>query len=297
MSEAWKTLLPLLVHIQANLDGDLSLTVLSQNAGLSPAHFHRLFKAVTGETPKNYVTRLRVERGAFRLLIHETKLVDLAFDCGFHNHETFIRAFRRGFGCAPSEYRELMQKQIFERVERARNAANEAASIFELSATKVVRLRTMRLAFLRHVGPYESAPDTLFDELEQWARRRRVPGPRIWLGIGHDAPIATPPELLRFDAALVVPEPFVAEGRIGYQMLPGGEFAVTTHAGSFDTLSSAYDAIFPRIMTLPDYRFMGLPAIEIYRSAKVQASLPENQTDIYLPVTPRKGVKKGQAYE
>jgi transcriptional regulator GlxA family with amidase domain len=49
----------LLVHIQAHLDEDLSLEVLSAKASLSPAHFQRTFQALVGETPKNYVARLR----------------------------------------------------------------------------------------------------------------------------------------------------------------------------------------------------------------------------------------------
>ena len=50
----WETLLPLLVHIQAQLDGDLGLEALSRKAGLSPFHLQRLFKAAIGETPKAY---------------------------------------------------------------------------------------------------------------------------------------------------------------------------------------------------------------------------------------------------
>ena len=284
MNEDWQRLLPLLVYIQANLDGDLSLAALSQQAGLSPSHFHRLFKAALRETLNNYVTRLRVERGAFRLLLYDERLVDIALDCGFHNHETFIRAFRRIYGKTPGEYREWIRHQIFERNHPARTTSAQVTSAFELSSTKIVRLRAMHLAFLRHIGPYESVPNTLFDRLEQWAAQRRVPGPRVWLGIGHDAPIATPAEHLRFDAALVVPDPFEADGRVGYQKLAGGEFAVTTHAGSFETLPVAYGAIFPRVIALPGYQMIGLPAVEIYHSAIVNTQLRLNQTDIYLPV-------------
>jgi AraC family transcriptional regulator len=284
VKEDWQKLLPLLVHIQANLDGDLRLAALSRKAGLSPSHFHRLFKATIGETPRDYVTRLRVERGAFRLLLHDERLVDIALDCGFQSHETFIRAFRSVFGKTPGEYREWIRHQVFERNHQAREISAQVASGFELSPTKTVRLRSMHLAFLRHIGPYESVSDKLFDDLEQWAVQRRVPGPRVWLGIGHDAPIATPPEHLRFDAALVVPGPFEPDGQVGYQKLAGAEFAVTTHAGSFETLPAAYATIFPRVLALPGYRMIGLPAVEIYHSARVNAQLRLNQTDIYLPV-------------
>src|SRR5262245_18791066 len=102
---SWETLTPLLVYIQANLDQDLSLAALGEHARLSPAHLQRVFKAEIGESPKAYVTRLRVERAAFCLLAHESGIAEVASDCGFQNPETFIRAFRRRFRKTPSAYR------------------------------------------------------------------------------------------------------------------------------------------------------------------------------------------------
>jgi AraC family transcriptional regulator len=79
----WETLTPLLVYIQANLDQDLTLAALGKKANLSPAHLQRVFKAEIGESPKAYVTRLRVERGAFCLLAHESPIGEIAASCGF----------------------------------------------------------------------------------------------------------------------------------------------------------------------------------------------------------------------
>jgi AraC family transcriptional regulator len=286
VKQDWETLIPLLVHIQANLDQDLGLAALSRKAGLSPFHLQRLFKAAIGETPKAYISRLRVERAAFRLLIHDSSVLDIALECGFQNHETFIRAFRRRFGKSPRGYRKWMRDHASPSNEPDTERLPDAAQAFEISSTKVIPLRPMHLAFRRHVGPYESVPESIFDELEEWAVRHRLPGPPVWLGIGHDAPVTTPPEQLRFDAALVVPGPFAPEGRIGYQLLPGGPFAVTTHAGSYDTLPAAYAAIFPRVMALPGHQFAGLPVVEIYHTAKVNVRYQLNHTDICLPVVP-----------
>ncbi|WP_242491324.1 AraC family transcriptional regulator [Bacillus cereus] len=44
--------IPILVYIQANLYEDLDLKVVAKKAGLSPFHFHRMFKDVVGETLK-----------------------------------------------------------------------------------------------------------------------------------------------------------------------------------------------------------------------------------------------------
>ena len=279
---AWETLTPLLVYIQANLDQDLGLAALGKRANLSPAHLQRVFKAEIGETPKAYVTRLRVERAAFCLLAHESPVGEIAANCGFQSPETFIRAFRRRFGKSPSEYRSAVRSDV-----AAWNEAHNeslAGRHFEISKTRLIDIRPTHLAFRRHVGPYEDVPESIFDELERWATRRRLNGPKIWMGIGHDAPGATSPDKLRFDAALVVQGPFDPNGLIGYQLLPGGTHAVTTHAGPYETLGDAYARIFPRLSTFTDYLPLGLPAVEVYHAARINVRFALNHTDLCLPM-------------
>lgn len=271
----------LLVHIQANLEGDLRVPAMARVAGIGPSQFHNVFRAAVGESPAHYVRRLRLDRAAFRLLIHESSVSAIAMDSGFDRLETFCRAFRRRFGRPPGEYRGWVRTQT--------RGAPRAASGFEpadfaLSATRVVTLRACHLAFVRHLGPYESVPESLFDDLDRWANRRGLTGPRIWMGLGHDAPVATPPSRRRFDAALVVPDAFRPTGRIGYQRFPGGDHAVTTHVGPFSALPGAYQSIFPRVRALRGYRLVGLPAVEIYRDAIGRPEPRSAQTDIFLPV-------------
>lgn len=281
MTADWDSLLPLLVHIQAHLDGDLGLAALSRKAGVSPFHLQRRFKAAIGETPKAYTSRLRLERAAFRLIVHDSTVLEIALECGFQSPETFLRAFRRHFGRTPSEYRESLREAL---PEMTTDDCAQHAPAFELSATKVIPMRSVHLAFRRHVGPYEAVPESLFDELEEWATRRGIAGPRVWMGIGHDAPGTTAPERLRFDAALVVPNAFDADGNVGHQVLPGGPFAVTTHVGPYETLPAAYATIFPRLLALPGYQLVGLPAVEIYHTTRVNVQYRLNHTDLCLPV-------------
>ena len=278
----WETLTPLLVHIQANLDQDLALATLGRRANLSPDHLQRVFKAAIGETPKAYVTRLRVERAAFCLLAHESQVAEIAANCGFRNPDTFIRAFRRRFGVSPREYRTSQRAAAADWNKERRESLT--GTRYELSKTRLINIRPVHVAFRRHVGPYEDVPESLFDELERWAARRRLKLPRIWAGIGHDAPIATPPVQLRFDAALVVPGPFEPSGLIGCQLLAGGPHAVTTHVGPYETLGAAYARIFPRLATFKEYDIVALPALEVYHAARISVRFALNHTDICLPM-------------
>ena len=277
-------LLPVLVHIQANLDQDLSLEALANRVGLSVFHFHRLFRSVVGETLKQYTQRLRLEQAASRLVINDAAILDVALDSGFHSHETFSRQFKRRFQVSPKDYRQWARGEM-KRRSVSTAPLEELYAEFELSKTVITRLAQLHVAFIRHVGPYESVSDKLWHKLADWAKSKRLPHDLIFLGIAHDAPGITPPERLRFDAAIVVPKSFSREGVVGHEVLDSAEFAMTTHVGHYRTLPKAYATIVQRVAQLKKFRLGGLPAIEVYRTTRLDASHEMNHTEIYLPVS------------
>ena len=158
-----------------------------------------------------------------------------------------------------------------------------------LGPTTVVTLRPLHLATIRHIGPYEDVPESLFDQLEAWATKHRITGERIWMGFGLDAPVATAAEQLRFDAALVVSAPFVSDDAVQYRHFDGGTFAVTRHVGPYDTLSSLYPRIFHRVRSLRGYVMTGLPVVEMYRTTRIRLADSLTETEICLPVSRRSG--------
>ncbi len=60
-----------------------SLEDLAQISGWSRFHFHRHFKSITGETPKQYELRLRLERAAVLLQASTKTIIDIALETGF----------------------------------------------------------------------------------------------------------------------------------------------------------------------------------------------------------------------
>jgi len=277
-------LLPVLVHIQANLDQDLSLEVLANRVRLSPFHFHRLFRTAIGETLKQYTQRLRLEGAANRLIIHDATILDVALDSGFQSHETFSRQFKRRFQVTPRSYRKWGRGKM-KRSSLVAPPLDELYGDFELSQTRVTRMAELNVAFIRHVGPYEAVTDALWRQLADWAESKRLPRDMVFMGIAHDAPGVTAPHRLRFDAAIVVPEPFPTQGAVGHQLLGSGEFAMTSHVGHYRTLPKAYATIVQKASQLKGFRIGGLPAIEVYRTTRVDANHEMNHTEIYLPVT------------
>lgn len=91
-------------YIEKNLDEKITLTELARVALFSPWYSYRLFQSYTGYTPSCYIRRLRLARAAKKLKDKKIKILDIAYELGFENVDSFTRAFCREFGMLPSEY-------------------------------------------------------------------------------------------------------------------------------------------------------------------------------------------------
>ena len=76
-------------------DPDLSIEMLASSACLSFYHFHRVFTAVTGETPGEMCRRLRVQRAAWQLRYTDASITAIAMDAGLASSQAFAKVFRR----------------------------------------------------------------------------------------------------------------------------------------------------------------------------------------------------------
>lgn len=81
-----------------------ALDQLARHAGLSPFHFHRLFKAETGVTPKAYAAGLRNARMR-RALAAGATVTDAIYDAGFNASSRFYEQSREVLGMTPTAFR------------------------------------------------------------------------------------------------------------------------------------------------------------------------------------------------
>lgn len=92
-------------HIEANFDQPCSLQSLADMAGLSRFHFVRMFGAVVGQSPNQYLINTRMRAAADRLITTPTPIAQIAFDVGFNDISHFYSCFRETFGCTPRQWR------------------------------------------------------------------------------------------------------------------------------------------------------------------------------------------------
>ena len=83
----------------------LDVAGLARAAGLSPAHFSRLFKQTYGESPHGYLLTRRLERAAALLRNTDHAVADICMEVGLSSVGSFTTSFKRMFGATPTDYR------------------------------------------------------------------------------------------------------------------------------------------------------------------------------------------------
>jgi AraC-like DNA-binding protein len=82
----------------------VSLPDIAAHANLSPHHFQRIYKRAYGETPHEFLTRLRIERAKTLLARGTHNVTEACFEVGFSSLGSFSTLFAGRVGLSPSEY-------------------------------------------------------------------------------------------------------------------------------------------------------------------------------------------------
>jgi AraC-like DNA-binding protein len=91
--------------VYEKIEDELSLDEMAQSVELSRAHFARMFRKSTGESPHQFVVRQRIERAMTMLRSDDARVLDVAVACGFKTQQHFARVFRHVCGVSPTDYR------------------------------------------------------------------------------------------------------------------------------------------------------------------------------------------------
>jgi AraC-like DNA-binding protein len=94
--------------IKANIAEDIKLAVLSEKACMSKATFYRSFKKEYGISPLEYILSEKIKLAKSLLVNPKHSLKTVAFECGFHDVNYFVRLFKKMESITPGKYQLLM---------------------------------------------------------------------------------------------------------------------------------------------------------------------------------------------
>lgn len=89
-----------------HLETSISIDEVAKFVGISPRHFKRRFKNATGESPLNYLQKLRIQTAKTQLENTLDSVEDITRRIGYEDSSTFRRLFKRHTSVSPREYRD-----------------------------------------------------------------------------------------------------------------------------------------------------------------------------------------------
>jgi AraC family transcriptional regulator len=241
------------LYVESHFREDLTLDDLADAACFSKYHFHRIFTALTGETPADYLLRLRLEKAANQLDRNSGQTIsDIAFDCGFSSLAFFSRVFKKQFGRSPSAFmkdsknRQTSGKkgQHSERFQSYVADINSQQKDHSMRAT-IEQLPAKHIAAVTNYEGYNNTISKAFHKLLTWAGARGLLNDTTeYMGIGMDNPRITQPEKCRYKTCITIPGGFTADDGIETLDLPAGSYAVLYFEGKADEYSGAYSYLY-----------------------------------------------------
>ena len=266
-------------YIYAHLDDDLSLETLAHVSGFSRYHWHRIYRAVRGETAAQAVRRLRLERAAAMLTETSWSIERIAWKAGFTGTEIFSRAFLRSYGTTPGRFR------------NDGRAASSGSSMMSCGSGLTspvredpgwaVRVETRcgyRLAVSEHRGSY-------MDIGRAFSRvKDRMGAGNSMVAIYEDDPDAVPPADLRSAAGTVVDPGTKIPHDLTERMVPAGRYAIMRYIGPYSSMHAAYLWLYGQWLPSSGEEPRDHPIVEEYLTDPATTPPVHAVTDILLPL-------------
>ncbi|AHK44483.1 MULTISPECIES: AraC family transcriptional regulator [Ensifer] len=263
-------------YIYGHLNEELDLDRLAEIACLSPHHWHRIYRAVHGETLAATVKRLRLQKAAADLVQSDLPVEAIAQRSGYPNIQSFNRTFKAVYGLPPARYRREGSHKTFE------TASSEGiADMYEVTLKEIDGFDLVGVA---HSGSYMGigkAFETLYGTLI--SRNLYRPDMEM-IGIYLDDPELVPADRLRSFACVTAKETLPADAPLTPQTLEGGRYAVLRHKGPYADMPLAYQWLYGTWLPQSGREVRDSLMFEKYLNNPRDVPPTELLSEIYLPL-------------
>ena len=264
-------------YINDHLDESLDLKTLAEVAALSEFHFHRVFKALKGETIGAHISRLRIEAAARLLRYSALSIEDIAFNIGYEAPAALSKAFKNQYGITPTQYRTnkdiyIMKKEIIN-------------PDLALKAPKIIELEPKNLIYIALTGEYGTLDyGKAYEQLWAVVKSQKLFTKGIEsICVSYDDPKITEASLQRSEVSLAIHKPAHPEGEVSCKTLAGGKYAVFFYQGSYSHLSAVYDAAMRWVID-SEYEVREEPTFEKYLNDSRRTAQEKLKTEVYISI-------------
>lgn len=286
-NDYYKWVYEAIVHIEANLDEEISLPEVAEKAGYSVFHFGRIFQGVTGETVMDYVRKRRLTEAAKALVQTNRRILDIALDWQYDSHEAFTRAFKRAYGMTPGIFR---RRRVFVPLRAPLSIADIQPLGTKGAAmeTRIINLPAMRVVGMAYVGKNENEEihsmwGVFFPRIGEVQGRTH---PNVSLGVCGDA---REDGSFRYVAGCEVESDAPVPDGMTVFDVPAATYVVVTQRGVLSDeqhgLHAAVNYVYRDWLPQSGYQRADTPDLEWY-DERFRWGQEDSEMDVYTPIVP-----------
>lgn len=235
-------------YIRLKLNEPLTLHCIAREAGSSSYHFVRLFLAYTGETPFDFLRRIRMTT-ALRMLQEDPEgaITEIALSVGYETPSAFNKVFKKSLEMSPRDFRKLGKEKQYDVVYLLSKPRLQKEINMNLTSNpEMVTRPTTHYVFLQRQGPFaEIAPPTweamfpiLADQIEQQDILE-------FLGLSGIDRTKLGEDAMIYQAGVALRHPPAAPLKgLQYRKIEAGKYARFLLIGIYSHIWSAFDQVF-----------------------------------------------------
>jgi len=292
-------------YIESNIEKPMTLEELATVANFSKFHFNRIFQSIVGETPFQFILRVRLEKAASLLLANKNESIsEIACKCGFSDISIFSRNFKICFQISASQYR-INKSNIsnLSQQDSNRHQSDEKPTQYFCPELKTIKWRTnmklnksvevkelpkMTVAYIRHIGPYKGNDklfESIWNKLFSWAGPRGLIGGKDFksLVVYHDDPNVTIEDKLRMSVCITVPAMTKVEGEVGKMEIEEAKYVIARFELSAQDFQQAWDWVYGQWFPTSGYQPDDKPCFEMFPEEPKDGKFI---VDICVPIKP-----------
>lgn len=263
-------------YIYDHLDEPIDLQLLADVACMSPYHWHRVYRAIQGETIAATVRRLRLHRAAGQLAQSKISIEEISERSGYSSLAAFSRAFTQTYGQPPAQYR------------RAGAHVKLQAAIEQgeghLYPVEIKTIEPMTMIGLPHQGSYMHI-GRAFDLVFGWVGQAGLlPRLNHSMATYYDDPDSVPEPELRSFAGAVFDGDVEMPDHFEKRTIEGGRYAVLHYRGAYAEMPDAYRWLYGTWLSNQGVELRDAPCVEDYLNNPREVAPADLLTDIYMPL-------------
>ena len=274
--------------IENNLNREVSLKEVADQAYMSPYHFYRIFQAISGVNVGVYIRLRKLTNAAVSLTESSKRIIEISLESGYESQEAFTRAFKKQFRMTPAEFRKKEMKNHFNcrqsiSLDTLKHMSQGVSMKPVITTVEPFIAVGLEAKCTQNNNGVAALWGKLVPRLGEIKNRKDN---ALSFGVCQYVDVSEfsgDTEFNEFVCSPVTSTKSIPEGMKSHKV-DGGKFAVFTHKGSVEKLGDTYDYIYGSWMTKTELEIDERDDMEMYDHRFNPIEPEKSEMFIYIPI-------------